>query len=81
MLTKDKETIVKISECILILMDELENLSDKSLDGVKQLMTQKGTSMRRAYTTISQYYRKRASFAGTVNRMPKTEHTHPLRTA
>ena len=67
-LTKDKETNVKISECILILMDELENLSDKSLDGVKQLMTQKGTSMRRAYTTISQYYRKRASFAGTVNR-------------
>lgn len=67
-LTKDKETNVKISECVLILMDELENLSDKSLDGVKQLMTQKGTSMRRAYTTISQYYRKRASFAGTVNR-------------
>lgn len=67
-LTKDKETNVKISECVLILMDELENLSDKSLDGVKQLMTQKGTSMRRAYTTISQYYRRRASFAGTVNR-------------
>ncbi len=67
-LTKDKETNVKISECVLILMDELENLSDKSMDGIKQLMTQKGTSMRRAYTTISQYYRKRASFAGTVNR-------------
>lgn len=66
--TKDKETNVKISECVLILMDELENLSDKSMDGIKQLMTQKGTSMRRAYTTISQYYRKRASFAGTVNR-------------
>ena len=66
--TKDKETNVKISECVLILMGELENLSDKSLDGVKQLMTQKGTNMRRAYTTISQYYRKRASFAGTVNR-------------
>ncbi len=67
-MTKDKETNVKISECVLILMDELENLSDKSIDGVKQLMTQQGTNMRRAYTTISQYYRKRASFAGTVNR-------------
>lgn len=66
--TKDKETNVKISECVLILMDELENLSDKSLDAVKQLMTQTGVSMRRAYTTISQFYPRRASFAGTVNK-------------
>ena len=43
-------------------MDELENLSDKSIDGVKQLMTQKGTALRRAYTTITQYYHRRASF-------------------
>lgn len=66
--TKDKESSVKLSECVLILMDELENLTEKNIDGIKQLMTQKGTSMRRAYTTISQYYRSRASFAGTVNR-------------
>lgn len=66
--TKDKETNVKISECVLILMDELENLSDKSLDAIKQLMTQTGVSMRRAYTTISQFYPRRASFAGTVNK-------------
>ena len=66
--TKDKEVNVKISECVLILMDELENMSDKSIDSIKQLMTQKGTIMRRAYTTMSQFYVKRASFAGTVNR-------------
>lgn len=66
--TKDKEVNVKISECVLILMDELENMSDKSIDSIKQLMTQKGTLMRRAYTTMSQFYVKRASFAGTVNR-------------
>lgn len=66
--TKDKETSVKIAECVLILMDELENLSDSSMDGVKQLMTQKGTALRRAYTTITQYYHRRASFAGTVNK-------------
>lgn len=66
--TKDKEINVKIAECILILMDELENLSDKSMDGIKQLMTQKGTSMRRAYTVMSQYYSRIASFAGTVNK-------------
>lgn len=66
--TKDKESSVKLSECVLILMDELENLTEKNIDGVKQLMTQKGTNLRRAYTTITQYYRSRASFAGTVNR-------------
>lgn len=49
-------------------MDELENLSDKSLDAVKQLMTQTGVPLRRAYTTITQYYPRRASFAGTVNK-------------
>lgn len=66
--TKDKETNVKVSECVLILMDELENLSDKSLDSVKQLMTQTGVPLRRAYTTITQFYPRRASFAGTVNK-------------
>lgn len=38
------------------------------IDGVKQMMTQKGTNLRRAYTPMTQYYRSRASFAGTVNR-------------
>lgn len=66
--TKDKESSVKLSECVLILMDELENLTEKNIDGVKQMMTQKGTNLRRAYTPITQYYRSRASFAGTVNR-------------
>ncbi len=66
--TKDKESSVKLSECVLILMDELENLTEKNIDGVKQLMTQKGTNLRRAYTPITQYYRSRASFAGTVKR-------------
>lgn len=66
--TKDKESSVKLSECVLILMDELENLTEKNIDGVKQMMTQKGTNLRRAYTPMTQYYRSRASFAGTVNR-------------
>ena len=55
--TKDKESSVKLSECVLILMDELENLTEKNIDGVKQMMTQKGTNLRRAYTPMTQYYR------------------------
>ncbi len=66
--TKDKETNVKLSECILILMDELENMSDRNIDALKMLMTQESIYMRRAYQTISQSYTRRASFAGTVNK-------------
>ena len=65
--TKDKETQIKISECALILMDELENMSSKNVDSLKQLITQQCIYLRRAYTTISQAYIRRASFAGTVN--------------
>jgi predicted P-loop ATPase len=66
--TKDKETQIKLSECVLILMDELENLSNKNVDAMKQLMTQSVIYLRRAYTTMSQTYTRRASFAGTVNK-------------
>jgi predicted P-loop ATPase len=65
---KDKETSIKLSECILILMDELENMSDKNIDALKMLMTQESIYLRRAYQTMSQSYNRRASFAGTVNK-------------
>lgn len=64
---KDRESNVKISECCLILMDELENMSAANIADIKALITQETTFMRRAYTTRSQAYKHRASFAGTVN--------------
>lgn len=64
---KDRESNVKISECCLILMDELENMSAASIADIKALITQETTFLRRAYTTRSQAYKHRASFAGTVN--------------
>lgn len=64
---KDREVNVKLSECCLILMDELENMSANNIDAIKALITQETTFMRRAYTTRSQPYMHRASFAGTVN--------------
>ena len=73
--TKDKKTQVKISECVLIVMDELENLSSKNIDALKQLMTQEKINLRRAYASLSQNYMRRASFAGTVN---KKEFLHDL---
>lgn len=64
---RDREVNVKVSECCIILMDELENMSANNIDAIKALITQETTFMRRAYTTRSQAYRHRASFAGTVN--------------
>lgn len=64
---KDREASVKISECCLILMDELENMSAANIADIKALITQETTFLRRAYTTRSQAYKHRASFAGTVN--------------
>lgn len=66
--TRDKETNVKLSECILIQMDELENMSGKNIDALKMLMTQESIYLRRAYQVMSQTYTRRASFAGTVNK-------------
>lgn len=65
--TKDREVNVKVSECSLIIMDELENLSSNNLEAIKALITQDQQFMRRAYCTLSQSFIRRASFAGTVN--------------
>jgi len=64
---KDKETLVKTSECSLILMDELENLSSKDIDSIKALITSEANFFRRAYAQLSQKFQHRASFAGTIN--------------
>lgn len=64
----DKETEIKLSECILILMDELENVSAKNIDSLKMLMTKKYIYMRRSFHYTSESYVRRASFAGTINK-------------
>lgn len=66
--TNDKETEIKLSECILILMDELENMSSRNIDSLKALMTKQSILTRRAFHLTSESYPRRASFAGTVNR-------------
>ena len=64
---KDKETQVQLSELCLYNMDEVENLSPKNVEAIKELITKPSMYLRRAYTTLSQNYVRHCSFCGTAN--------------
>lgn len=63
---RDKDSQVKLSECCLIVMDELENMS-RNLDALKELITKRDIHIRRAYSYTHEHYTRRASFAGSIN--------------
>ena len=63
---RDKDSQVKLSECCLIVMDELENMG-RNLDALKALITKKDIYLRRAYAFTHERYIRRASFAGSIN--------------
>ena len=46
---RDKDSQVKLSECCLIVMDELENMS-RNLDALKELITKRDIHIRKAYS-------------------------------
>ena len=63
---RDKDSQVKLSECCIIIMDELENMS-RNLDALKELITKRDIHIRRAYAFTHEHYTRRASFAGSIN--------------
>lgn len=63
---RDKDSQVKLSECCIIIMDELENMS-RNLDALKELITKRDIHIRRAYSYTHEHYTRRASFAGSIN--------------
>lgn len=63
----DKDSQIKLSECPLIIMDELENLTAKGVEGLKELITKSNIYVRRAYGFVHESYVRRASFAGSTN--------------
>lgn len=65
--SKDKETLVQLSELCLYNMDEVENLKPKNIEAIKELITKPSMYLRRPYTTLSQNYIRRCSFCGTAN--------------
>ena len=64
----NKDALVTISECILVNLDELENLNKAELGSLKDLITKPFVRLRRAYGHNNERYPRRASFSGSVNR-------------
>jgi predicted P-loop ATPase len=62
-----KDTLVQISECILINMDELETMSKTQIGELKEMVTKAAVRIRRAYGFHVENMPRRASFSGSVN--------------
>lgn len=63
----NKDTLIQLSECMLINLDELENLNRSELGTMKELITKAAIRMRRPYGYNTETLPRRASFAGSVN--------------
>jgi len=63
----NKDTLVNLSENIIINLDELENLNKSELGSLKSLITQSAIRLRKAYGIFNENYVRRASFVGSVN--------------
>lgn len=63
----NKDTLIQLSECMLINLDELENLNRTELGAMKEIITKAGIRIRRPYGYTAETMPRRASFAGSVN--------------
>lgn len=62
-----KDTLIFISEKMLINIDELEILGRTQLGGLKQLITRDSVKIRRPYGLFSENMPRRASFVSSIN--------------
>ena len=63
----NKDTLVQLAECMLINLDELENLNRSEIGSLKKIITKTQIRMRKAYGHNNETMPRRASFAGSVN--------------
>ena len=63
----NKDTQLHLTECMLINLDELENLNRTEIGELKQIITKKSIRVRKAYGRNNEKMVRRASFAGSVN--------------
>ena len=63
----NKDTLVQLAECMLINLDELENLNRSEIGSLKEIITKTQIRMRKAYGHNKETMPRRASFAGSVN--------------
>lgn len=63
----NKDTLINLSECIFINLDELENLNRSEIGTLKEIITKSQIRMRRAYGHNNESMIRRASLGGSVN--------------
>lgn len=63
----NKDTLIHLSECLLINLDELETLNKSEIGSLKELITKDYIRVRRPYGYYNESIPRRASFAGSVN--------------
>lgn len=63
----NKDTLVHLSECWYINMDELENMNRTEIGTLKEIITKSAIRMRKAYGHNNENFPRRASFMGSVN--------------
>jgi|JI7StandDraft_1071085.scaffolds.fasta_scaffold35405_2 hypothetical protein len=71
----NKDTLIHLSECLLINLDELESLNKSELGDLKAFITKESIRVRRPYEKDSENCIRRASFVGSVN---KSEFLHDM---
>ena len=63
----NKDTLIQLSECMLINLDELESLNRSELGAMKEIITKASIRIRRPYGHSTETLPRRATFAGSVN--------------
>lgn len=63
-----KDTLIFLSECILINLDEFENLNRNQIGRIKELITKENVKIRRPYGHNAENLPRRASFVASVNK-------------
>ena len=63
----NKDTLIHLAECMLINMDELENMNRTEIGTLKEIITKSAIRIRRSYGHNNESLTRRASFMGSVN--------------
>lgn len=63
----NKDTLVHLTECMFINMDELENMNRTEIGTLKEIITKSAIRIRRSYGHNNESLTRRASFMGSVN--------------
>lgn len=63
----DKDSVLQLSECILIIMEEIGAFSRNQVESFKEIITKSIIRKRKPYGHFSENHIRRASFVGTSN--------------